>query len=83
MHAFSPLDGAEFSLTEFGWPDLPIALEKQARRGGVITRALLNERDRHRVAIEFSVARLDGGDDDEDGAQDPEDSEENEARQDR
>ena len=28
--------------------------------------ALLNEPDRHRVAIEFPVACLDGGDDDED-----------------
>jgi hypothetical protein len=37
---------------------------------------LLIEPDRHRVAIEFSVARLDGGDDDEDGVQDPEDGEE-------
>ena len=43
---------------------------------------LLNEPDRHRVAIEFSVARLDGGDDDEDGVQDPKDGQENEADQD-
>jgi hypothetical protein len=34
---------------------------------------LLNEPDRHRVAIEFSIAGLDGGDDDEDGVQDPKD----------
>ncbi len=45
--------------------------------------ALLNEPDRHRVAVEFSVARLDGGDDDEDGVQDPEDGQENEADQDQ
>src|SRR3954471_13871764 len=40
---------------------------------------LLNEPDRHRVTIEFSVATLDGGDDDEDGVQDQKDGEENEA----
>ena len=44
---------------------------------------LLNEPDRHRVAIKFSIARLDRGDDDEDGIQDPEDSEEKEADQDQ
>ncbi len=44
---------------------------------------LLNEPDRHRIAVEFSVARLDGGDDDEDGVQDPEDGQENEADQDQ
>src|SRR5256714_14770417 len=44
---------------------------------------LLNEPDCHRVAVEFSVAGLDGGDDDEDGVQDPEDGEENEADQDQ
>lgn len=43
---------------------------------------LLNEPDRHRVAIEFSIARLDGGDDDKDSIQDPEDRQENEADQD-
>src|SRR5437868_5487254 len=48
-----------------------------------LRRALLNEADRHRVAVEFSVAGLDGGDDDEDGVQDPEDEEENEADQDQ
>jgi hypothetical protein len=42
----------------------------------------LNEPDRHRVAIEFSVARLDGGDDDEDSVQDPKDGQENKADQD-
>ena len=42
----------------------------------------MNEPDRHRVAIEFSVARLDGGDDGEDNVQDPKDSEKNEADQD-
>ena len=41
---------------------------------------LLNEPDRHGVAIEFSVARLDGGDDDEDSVQDPKDRQENEAQ---
>ncbi len=45
--------------------------------------ALLNEPDRHRVAIEFSIARLDGGDDGEDNVQDPEDGQENEADQDQ
>src|SRR5205085_5232043 len=45
--------------------------------------ALLDEPDRHRVAIEFPVAGLDGGDDDEDGVQDPEDEEENKADQDQ
>ena len=44
---------------------------------------LWNEPDRHRVAIEFSVARLDGGDDDEDGVQDPKDRQEKEADQDQ
>src|ERR1700674_4726593 len=44
---------------------------------------LLNESDRHRVAIEFSVAGLDGGDDDEDSVQDPKDGQENEADQDQ
>jgi len=43
----------------------------------------MNEPDRHRVAVEFPVARLDGGDDDQDGVQDPEDGEENEADQDQ
>ena len=42
----------------------------------------MDEPDRHRVAIEFSVARLDGGDDDEDGVQDPKDGEKDEADQD-
>ncbi len=37
---------------------------------------LLNEPDRHQVAIEIRVARLDRGDDDEDGVQDPKDGEE-------
>ena len=44
---------------------------------------LLNEADRHRVAIKFPIARLDGGDDDEDGVQDPKDRQENEADQDQ
>src|SRR5205814_8963594 len=43
---------------------------------------LLNEPDRHRVAIKFSIARLDGGNDDADGIQDPKDGEKNEADQD-
>ena len=43
---------------------------------------LLNEPDRHRVTIEFSVARLDGGDDGEDNVQDPKDRQENEPDQD-
>ncbi len=43
---------------------------------------LLNEPDRHRVAVEFSFAHLDGGDDDEDGVENPEDREEDEADQD-
>ena len=30
-------------------------------------RALLDEPDRHRVAVEFSIAGLDGGNDDEGG----------------
>jgi hypothetical protein len=38
--------------------------------------ALLKEPDGHRVAIEFPVARLDGGDDDEDGVQPPKDRQE-------
>src|SRR5437016_5280100 len=44
---------------------------------------LLNEPDRHRVAIKFSIARLDGGNDDADGIQDPKDCQENEADQDQ
>ena len=43
----------------------------------------VNEPDRHRVAIEFSIARLDGGDDGEDNVQDPKDGQENEADQDQ
>ena len=43
---------------------------------------LLNEPDRHRVAVELPFARLDGGDDDEDGIQHPEDGEEDETDQD-
>src|SRR5699024_4848807 len=43
---------------------------------------LLQEADRHWVAIEFSVARLDGGDDDEDRVQDPKDGQEKKADQD-
>ena len=42
----------------------------------------MNEPDRHRVTIEFSVARLDGGDDNEDGVQHPKDGQENEADED-
>lgn len=44
---------------------------------------LLKKPDRHRVAIEFSIARLDGGDDGEDNVQDPKDGQENEADQDQ
>ena len=44
---------------------------------------LLDEPDRHRVAIEFSIAGLDRSDDDEDGVQDPKDRQENEADQDQ
>ena len=43
---------------------------------------LLDEPDRHWVAIEFSVARLDRGDDDEDGVQHPKNRDEDEADQD-
>jgi hypothetical protein len=43
----------------------------------------LNEPDRYRIAIKFSIARLGGGDDDEDGVQDPKDGQENEADQDQ
>jgi hypothetical protein len=53
----------------------------RAQRIGEAQSRLLNESDCHRVAVEFSVAGLDGGDDDEDGVQDPEDGEENEADQ--
>ena len=49
---------------------------------GVGSDFLLDESDRHRVAIQFSVTRLDGGDDDEDGVQNPKGGEENEADQD-
>jgi len=45
--------------------------------------SLLNEPDRHGVAVKLAVAGLDGGDDDEDGVQDPEDGEEHEADQDQ
>ena len=47
-----------------------------------VSAPVLNEPDGHRVAIEFPVARLNGGDDDEDGVWDPEDGEEHEANQD-
>jgi 2,4-dienoyl-CoA reductase-like NADH-dependent reductase (Old Yellow Enzyme family) len=53
---------------------------KPPRPTGRLSR-LLNEPDRHRVAIEFPIARLDRGDDDEDGIQDPEDRREKEADQ--
>ena len=43
----------------------------------------MNEPDRHRVAIEFSVAGLDGGDNGEDNIQDPKDGQEKEADQDQ
>ena len=43
----------------------------------------MNEPDRHRIAIKFSVACLDGGDDNEDGVQDPKDGQENKADQDQ
>lgn len=43
---------------------------------------LLDEPDRHRVAVEFAIAGLDGGDDDEDGVQEPEDGQKNKADQD-
>jgi hypothetical protein len=42
---------------------------------------LLDEPDRHWVAVEFPVAGLDGGDDDEDRVQEPEHCEGNEADQ--
>ena len=57
--------------SEFGNPHLPDSL------------VLLNEPDRHRVAIEFSIAGLDRSNDDQDGVQDPEDRQENEADQDQ
>src|SRR5580765_4499577 len=44
---------------------------------------LWNEPDGHRVAIEFSIAGLDGSDDDEDGVQDPKDCQEKEPDQDQ
>lgn len=44
---------------------------------------LLNEPDRHRVAIELPIAGLNRSDDDEDGVQDPKDRQENEADQDQ
>ena len=76
MHAFSPLNGAEFLVA--GVTDGA----KEANPPGRHTAPnLLNEPDRHRVAAEFSGARLDGGDNDEDGVQDPEDGEEHEADQ--
>ena len=42
-----------------------------SRGDGPMGAVVLNEPDRHRVAREFSIAGLDGGDDDEDGVQDP------------
>jgi len=45
--------------------------------------ALLKESDRHRVAIEFSIARPDGGNDGEDNIQDPKDGQKNEADKDQ
>src|SRR5690349_5803498 len=45
----------------------------------VVEARLLDESDCHRVAIEFSVAGLDGGDDDEDRVQYPKDRQKNEA----
>ena len=44
---------------------------------------LLDESNRHRVAIEFSIARLDGGDDDKDRVQHPKDGQKKEADQDQ
>ena len=43
----------------------------------------MDEPDRHRIAVELSLARLDCGDDDEDGVQHPKDSESDEADQDK
>lgn len=57
------------------------ASNKSAEIRVICGRLLLDEPDRHRVTIEFSVARLDGGDDAEDGVQDPEDGEKNKADQ--
>ena len=59
-------------------------MKRQPESGARCANALqlLNEPDCHRVAIEFSIARLDGGDDDEDSVQDPKDGQENEADQD-
>jgi len=51
----------------------------RVRRRGV----LLDESDCYRVAIEFSIACLDGGDDDEYRVQHPKDRQENEADQDQ
>ena len=44
---------------------------------------LLDEPDRHGVAIKLSVARLDGGDDDEDRVQHPQDRQKGEPDQDQ
>ena len=43
----------------------------------------MNEPDGHRVAMEFPVAGLDRGDDDEDGVQSPKDGEEEAANVER
>ena len=43
----------------------------------------MNEPDRNRVSVKFSVAGLDGSDDDKDGVENPEDGEENKADQDQ
>src|SRR4051812_25652522 len=62
-------------------PTSPIRAE--AARAASRCALLLNKPDRHRVAIELSVARLDRGNDDKDGIQDPKDGEEKEADQDK
>src|ERR1700686_1798075 len=46
-------------------------------------RSSLNKANGDRVTVEFSIARLDGGDDDKDGVQHPKSRQENEADQDK
>ena len=62
------------------WREMNLSETTFASRIGNL---LLDEPDRHGVAIKLSVARLDGGDDDEDRVQHPKDRQKGEPDQDQ
>ena len=67
---FSALLWYRVPLTEFLVVERADRTREATRHSGILMPALLNEPYRHRIAVEFSVAGLDRGDDDEDGVHD-------------